>query len=225
MQKQNKHQSPVDLFFHEQIVCKMFATWIFTIGRSVRYTMTDKAHVDRRTKYSICAIQNALLEILEEKHLDSISVTEVCERADVNRGTFYKYYRDIYELYDMIENQFVNNLRDLLSETSEQGSDDLFMKVTMMIQSNRAFVRPRYRGEGSARLLGKLLAIVLPGMTDVVLARRPDLSNEEAHYLGEFVIGGCARMYEVWINDGMTLPANRMQQYISSFVGNSMQKH
>ena len=48
----------------------------------------EKAHMDRRTKYSLRAIQNALLDILEKKDFGSISVTEVCEKADVNRGTF-----------------------------------------------------------------------------------------------------------------------------------------
>jgi len=182
----------------------------------------EKAHMDRRTKYSLRAIQNALLDILEEKDLGSISVTEVCEKADVNRGTFYKYYRDIDDLYDTIEDKFVDDLRALLKTTDGKGDHDFFYKVTAMLQTNRAFVKPRYHGQGSARLLGKLLGVVLPGTLEQILSHRPDLDWEEARYLGEFIIGGCARIYEVWINEGMILPAGKMQQYSSPFVNTSL---
>jgi AcrR family transcriptional regulator len=180
----------------------------------------ENAHVDRRTKYTLQAIQTTLLELLEKKGLENISVTEICERADVNRGTFYKYYRDINDLYDQTEDKFVDGLREVL-ETGN--TSDLFARVTTMLQSHEFFVRPRYMGEGSSRLLGKLLGLVRPGMTENVLVRRPDLSREEADFLSEYVIGGCARMYEVWIRGGMTTPAKKLQKYINSFVETSLQ--
>ena len=51
------------------------------------------SELDRRTRYSIKAIRYAMFELLETKSLDSISVTNICAIADINRGTFYKYYR------------------------------------------------------------------------------------------------------------------------------------
>lgn len=182
-------------------------------------------HMDRRVQYSIRAIQNALLEILEEKSLDSISVKEVCEKADVNRSTFYKYYYDIFDLYETIEDMFVEKLRELLSSTDEQEQNDLFLKVTMMIQSNRSFVNSRFHREGSIRLLSKLLAVSLPGMNDEIHRRRPDLNPEEAHFLCEYIIGGCARIYEVWINEGMQVAPEKMQLYINNFIDSSTKKN
>lgn len=37
-------------------------------------------------------LQQALVELLEEEHLSSITVTALCARADVNRSTFYAHY-------------------------------------------------------------------------------------------------------------------------------------
>lgn len=185
----------------------------------------ENSHMDRRTKYSVHALQMALLELLEKKNLDSISVTELCAQADVNRGTFYKYYRDVYELYDQIEDGFVDKLRELLEESVETDSDQmsLFARVTTMLQGSRAFLRPRYKDEGTVRLLNKLLALVLPGMTAHVIRHRPNLEQTEARFLGEYIIGGCARMYEIWIQEGMSVPADDLQRYITSFVESSLQ--
>ena len=77
----------------------------------------------------------------------------------------------------------------LFGKVNPSGKLDLFARVTAMIQSNRSFVRPRYRGEGGARLLNKLLALVLLSMTTHVLQYRPELGQEEARFLGEYIIG------------------------------------
>lgn len=55
------------------------------------------------------ALRNAYMSLVSEKEADDISVSELCRIADVNRGTFYKYYsvpEDIfYELLDEIVHQ------------------------------------------------------------------------------------------------------------------------
>lgn len=173
--------------------------------------------IDRRAKYSIRAMQNTLLELLEEKRLDAVSITELCARADVNRGTFYKYYRDVYELYEEIEDGFVENLRALFSEAGDQ-EDHFFLKVTSILQNNRAFVQPNHHTEGASRLLSKLLGLVLPKIYEMVSAQRPDLQPQDVRYRSEFILGGCARVYEVWIKEGMMIPVDQMQTYMNDFV-------
>ena len=71
------------------------------------------SHLDRRSKYSQAAIQEAFLKILDDKPLDSITVTEVCNVADVNRGTFYKYYKDVPDLFLQIKGSFFAEIKKL----------------------------------------------------------------------------------------------------------------
>lgn len=47
-------------------------------------------------------IQRALVELLQEKELDKITVTDIVTRADINRGTFYAHYADISGVLDSI---------------------------------------------------------------------------------------------------------------------------
>ena len=53
--------------------------------------MTEK-HDNRRVTMTKLLMKNALLELLEQKELSNISVTAICEIADIHRSTFYKYY-------------------------------------------------------------------------------------------------------------------------------------
>jgi len=57
---------------------------------------------DRRVKRSRRLLQDAFRELLAEKGFHAISVQDVAERADVNRGTFYAHFTDKYALLETV---------------------------------------------------------------------------------------------------------------------------
>lgn len=71
--------------------------------------MTDKK-IDRRVRYTKKAIRESFLDLLENKPLEKISVTEICKNADINRGTFYSHYSDPFELKHCLEQELVDVL-------------------------------------------------------------------------------------------------------------------
>lgn len=58
---------------------------------------------DRRVRRTRMRLQQAMLELLKEKDARSITVRELTQRADVNRGTFYAHYKDVFDLLDQME--------------------------------------------------------------------------------------------------------------------------
>lgn len=67
--------------------------------------------MDRRTRYTRQTIRDTLLELMQEKGFNRATVTEVCRRAEINRGTFYLHYLDLNDVLDDI-------LTQLMSETT-----------------------------------------------------------------------------------------------------------
>ena len=55
-------------------------------------------------------IRESFLRLLEEKPLKKITVQDICTEAEINRATFYRYYRDVYALYDAITQRFFKEL-------------------------------------------------------------------------------------------------------------------
>ena len=80
---------------------------------------------DLRAAKTLRAIRGAFLELILKKPVDRITVKELAERAEINKGPFYLHYRDIYDLY-----------RQLVAETAGKTADrpDLF-------EAPEAFVR------------------------------------------------------------------------------------
>src|SRR5258708_3866180 len=87
-------------------------------------------HVDLRVRRTHMVLREALIDLIEEKGFDAVTVGDIAERAMVNRTTFYRHYADKYALVTGIFEEAVNqmfreigplpeNLEGLLSSESE----------------------------------------------------------------------------------------------------------
>ncbi|MBS4196856.1 TetR/AcrR family transcriptional regulator [Lederbergia citri] len=65
---------------------------------------------DRRILRTKKAINRAFLELFTEKEFDRITINDISERADVNRGTFYLHYIDKYDLLDQCIDDHLNRM-------------------------------------------------------------------------------------------------------------------
>ncbi|MEI3131006.1 MAG: TetR family transcriptional regulator [Oscillospiraceae bacterium] len=69
---------------------------------------------DARVKYTKMVLKKALLELMQHKPVNKITVKEICERAELNRATFYAHYSDCFDLLESIEEElFGRSLNDL----------------------------------------------------------------------------------------------------------------
>ena len=60
-------------------------------------------------------IRAALLELLQEKKFEKITVTDIVKRADINRSTFYAHYPEVMGLLEELMEDTVNRSIDLVS--------------------------------------------------------------------------------------------------------------
>ena len=67
--------------------------------------------VDRRVWHTRRLLQDSLLEILNDKRLEDVSVKEICDRAGVNRSTFYAYFNSARELLASLKRDMIDEIR------------------------------------------------------------------------------------------------------------------
>ena len=73
---------------------------------------------DRRIVRTKRALRQALIELTEEGGFDGFTVNDLCDRADINRGTFYNHYHDKDELLRALEDEFFEGLEQLQARLS-----------------------------------------------------------------------------------------------------------
>ncbi|HZR41554.1 MAG TPA: TetR/AcrR family transcriptional regulator [Ktedonobacteraceae bacterium] len=77
---------------------------------------------DLRTRRTRKLLRDALLELIEERGFDAITVGEIAERAMVSRAAFYRYYQD---KYDLVEQIFEEAMQALVNDVGHRSHDAL----------------------------------------------------------------------------------------------------
>ena len=70
---------------------------------------------DRRVRRTKKLLTHGLIQLMKEKQVQDITVRELADLVDVNRGTFYLYYRDIFDMLDSIEQELFNQVNQLIA--------------------------------------------------------------------------------------------------------------
>jgi len=63
---------------------------------------TQVKTIDPRVKRTRQLLQQAMMELVQEQSISSISIQDITERATVNRATFYAHFEDKFALMDSI---------------------------------------------------------------------------------------------------------------------------
>ena len=76
---------------------------------------------NQRTRLSKKLFQHAVLELLEEKGgIEKISVRELCEKAELNRSTFYAHYAEPREVLQEAEDEIMTETAEHIKMIGEQ---------------------------------------------------------------------------------------------------------
>lgn len=182
--------------------------------------MSNETRLDRRSRYSMQVIREALFELLETKALDQITVVDICAKADVNRGTFYKYYRDVPDLYDKTEDSLVEEIFTLMKEndSSDFQSHFFFREILHILAGNKEFTYIAENKAFSERLAQKLLAFFIPYLRQMLHAKCPSASERDSELLLEYILGGCIRVVSYWLKDGMRISIDEIDRKLSAMI-------
>lgn len=92
--------------------------------------------MNQRIEKTKRSIYDAFIALRSQKPLEKLTIKELCETANINKSTFYVYYRDVYDLSDKIEDEIVSEvIRSLdttgkILENSAELSKSLFYAYT-----------------------------------------------------------------------------------------------
>ena len=113
--------------------------------------------MDLRVEKTIKSIFNAFLEMRAKNPLEKISVTELSERATINKATFYLHFKDIYDLSDTLETELVNSIIAKISpEEFEREPIAAIDALTEAYASKRNMISILFADTRSQRLAQKV---------------------------------------------------------------------
>lgn len=178
--------------------------------------MTQQKTLDRRTQYSLKVIKDSLFSLLNEKKLSAITVTDLCQRAEINRGTFYRYFNNIPDLFDQIEDDFLVTIQKALEpKGSDAKADSYYGPLLLCIQDHTDLLRFLLISDSSSRIIEKLMLQQKETLLHALCTVYPALTRLDAEYLFEYLMGGFIYLITKWLRDGCTSSLTDLQQKLS----------
>ena len=95
---------------------------------------------NQRYKMSSEKIEDAFLSLILKKKYEDITVSQICERANINRSTLYCHYDDINDLIIKIENKFAKSTARIF-KFGERQTHEAFIELFTFIKENKYFYK------------------------------------------------------------------------------------
>lgn len=157
---------------------------------------------DLRVQKTRSAIQNALFDLLNEKELSKISISELCRRAQINRKTFYRHYRDTADIIEELENSLLGELSAILRIGNNSIFDvgAVFRNISAAIEKNREVLIKVMRFNQELLTGGKIKAMMCRATS--LSLRAAGATAAAADSAAEFAVSGVLAIYSAWLNGG-----------------------
>ncbi|KOO51465.1 TetR/AcrR family transcriptional regulator [Viridibacillus arvi] len=168
---------------------------------------------NRRTLYSKKVIIEAFLLLLQEKNLNKITVTDICKEADINRGTFYSYYNDPFDLMRSIEEEMIEKMMSAINITEEQ---NILNELLKLILINKELCKIIFNEKNSSHVLNTILNSVHDITIAEIKKHLPNADETHLEYFFTYSTGGIIEAIRKWINDDMKIPTEEVVKILES---------
>ena len=157
---------------------------------------------DVRTRYTKNIIRTVFLQLLKEKPVNKITVKEICDRAEINRGTFYKHYLDVYDLMESLEAEALDTVETLIASLETDGPRQTLLQILKTLKENKELINSLSRNmtnnhfiiQMSSCCMKYVVPLLTSGQTDDLAAN---------NYAYSYVVGGTSSIIEQWFVTNM----------------------
>ena len=152
---------------------------------------------DRRVRKTKKLIKDTLIELLEQNPINKISVTELTQKADISRKTFYLHYNSIYDAKNDLDNDIIDILNSIIAslpDTIEESNImEFFTQINLKAQNHKKLLEYFIHNSKQPPLYTKIKeALKNAIMHHLENSNKGNIHNE---YIVEFVVSGILNSY------------------------------
>lgn len=186
--------------------------------------MTEQK-IDRRIRRTKKLLLQGLTKLMYQKKISKITVTELTDLVDVNRATFYLYYKDIFDMLEQIETELFNNFSKAFENFSKATATydsmiSFFIFVFEFVQENSEICKILLGPDGDYSFIEKF--------KNTIKQYQPPMDNTSSKmkltYLRPFIISGCIGIIQQWLEDDMIMTPKDMAVFVVDIISNSHDK-
>jgi AcrR family transcriptional regulator len=182
--------------------------------------------IDRRIQRTLHLLQNALVELIDEKAYDDVTIQEILDKANVGRSTFYTHFENkdqlLYSILVQLNERFEEGIKQLAEGHNlfDDNSANMPYRIVQFVEENHRLFKAMLGKSGhSARpnpFSDYLFTVTREHFRSMLQGKGGDAIHREmaVHYYASAFIG----VLVWWVENNMSCPAKDFAQRLNEFT-------
>ena len=169
-------------------------------------------------------IKQAFVDLLREKEIDKITVMDVVNKADVNRGTFYAHYKSVVNVSEQIGEDVATALFEFLDEFKEtrliENPLPFLLKIARFLEKDLEFYRVMINSQRSIAFFNRVKMLFIEKiMTDE--KRMAGIKNKDQFLVCvNLYASGFVGLYQDWFNQKIKMSLDDLSFHFGEIIKN-----
>lgn len=179
---------------------------------------------DVRVRFTKMSIKNALIELLDEKPISKVSVTELCKRAKINRATFYNHYNDILDTYKKVEDELIEKVAESLGPVLSDecsNTEEILESFFVFVYENRDMCRHFLSNIGDSGFTAKVVGFIEEEFREKWVHNK-DIPEKMLKPTVLFAANGSIGILREWLKGTMELGPSQISKIILMLIENGI---
>lgn len=173
---------------------------------------------NRRVLYTKKIIKESLLELLQNKKIHQITVTDICKNANINRGTFYTHYKDAYDLLESMEDELFNQMLEYIEETPiDDYKDVLLLKALELIKENKDLFKILFCQQMDSDIMDRIVLLANKAEIDKLISSST-VDDVFLEYFIKYNVGGVFSVVQTWLENDLNESPMEIVNIINNIV-------
>lgn len=155
-------------------------------------------------------ITKALISLMSKKKINDISISEICDKAQVGRASFYRNYDSKEVVIQHHTNSLINDWAEAIEKDPSASIYNFFQSLFQHFQKNQSFYKILYKQNMSSMILS-------------AIRNRLNMNNDislNSLYNRAFTAYGIFGWIDVWFSNGMKQTPEELNRIIVDSINN-----
>lgn len=180
--------------------------------------------MDRRIRKTRALLIQGLITLMRKKEIKDISVKELADLVDINRGTFYLHYSDIYDMVSKLEDDLFQEFESILDKDLEDPRQltsyyNILLDIFTTLDANREITRVLIGPHGDLVFVNRMKELVKERLARLMASMEQGQGFE---YYYAFVVSGYIGVFETWLLMDDPLPPEAMAKLCSRMISTTL---
>ncbi len=184
--------------------------------------MRKREDITAQTKQNLI---DSFWSLYSEKRIEKITVKDITTKAGYNRGTFYEYFTDVYNVLEQIENSLIPSLDELPPVITPTGSLGMPLGAFYeLYNKNNKYYSILLGERGDPAFASKLKNSIKPIIMKV-FDDKSNVDRKELDYILEYTLFAMIGIMSYWFKQSDALTNEELHDLIKRLMEQGVMKH